>query len=129
MILVTRQEKETLDKVGLLRYRRTGLNPQEPNFRVVNKDHSSRSKHYYVVEEPEILAFLHMYDGLNLQKIRKDQLEILKSKGLVSEDNIQHPNEYKVKATVYVDPEGQIRCKKISSYMFALNIWKNKKDK
>ena len=124
MILISRREKDDLDRVGLLKYKKDGLNPQEPNFRVVNKLHSGRSKHYYVVEEPEILAFLQMYDTLNLQKIRKDQLEILKTKGLVAESNIQNPDEYKPKATVYISSDGQIRCKKISSYMFALNIWK-----
>ena len=125
MIQITKLQKQELDAVGLLKYRKTGMNPQDPNFVVINKEHVGRNKHYYVTETTEILAYLERYERLNLQKIRPNQLKQLIKEGLVNEElNVQHPGEYKPAATVWIDSQGQIRCKKIAAYLLAVGIWK-----
>lgn len=60
MIKITKLQKEALEKAGLIKYRKTknGLEIQSPNIYVANKEHLSRSKTYYVVEEPKIMKFL-----------------------------------------------------------------------
>lgn len=127
MIQISRLQRKKLDEVGLINYKKVGLHPQDPNLVVVNKEHLSRDKTYYVVETKEILLFLQMYDGLDLQRIRPDQLQILLDANLVNEEKIQRPGEYKPGATVFQDDGGQYRCKKITNYMLALGLWKNAK--
>ena len=75
MILITKNERKALDEVGLLKYKRTGFNPQDQNFQVVNREHVGRDKSIYVTEEPEIMAFLGHYENLNLQKISESQVK------------------------------------------------------
>ena len=126
MILIPRNDKERLDKVGLLKYKKIGPNPQDPNFVVINKEHMSRNKRYYVVETPEIMAFLQKYEGLNLQKIKKSQLDNLIEKKYVSPEQIQHPNEYRPNAIVFIADDGVIRIKKIARIMIELGYWKTR---
>ena len=126
MILISRSDRERLDNVGLLKYKKIGPNPQDPNFVVINKEHMSRNKRYYVVETPEIMAFLQKYDNLNLQKIKQNQLDGLLEKKMVSVDQIQHPGEYKPNAIVFVSDEGIIRIKKIARSRIELGYWKTR---
>lgn len=130
MIKISRSEKDALEAVGLLKFKRkTNYSYEDANFAIVNKTHKGKNKHYYVVELPEILLFLGRFESLNLQKIREDQLQILIQNNLITENNIQHAGEYKPEATVFIDSVGQIRCKKITEYMIAMNIWrKNNKE-
>lgn len=60
MIRITKTQKEKLEKAGLIKYRivKNGIEVQSANLYVANKEHMSRSKTYYVVEEPKIMAFL-----------------------------------------------------------------------
>ena len=124
MVLISREERKELEKFGLLKYKRVGFHPQDPNFVVVNKEHVGRDKTIYVAEEYDIMAFLQKYDGLNLQKIRKEQVQELKDMGLIKDENIQEPHTYKKGAFIYLDDFGQYRMKKITDLMIALGIWK-----
>ena len=71
MIRITKSEKEALENAGLIRYRKVkeGIEIQSPNIYVANREHLSRSKTYYVVEEPKIMKFL----GLWVDKPRKNK--------------------------------------------------------
>ena len=127
MILITKYERAALDKVGLLKYKKTGINAQDQNFVVVNKEHMSRDKSYYVVESPEVMLFLGHYENLNLQKIRKDQLKTLQDKNMLHEGNMQKWGTYVPNAIAFEDAYGQWRIKRITNLMLALNIWKSNK--
>ena len=127
MIQISRFQRDELDRVGLLKYKRTGYNAQDQNFVVVNREHVGRNKTYYVVETPEVLLFLQQYDTLNLQRLRPDQLQRLKDDKLVKESQIQYPGEYKPAAFVFVNDAKEIRMKKIATLMIHLGIWKSNK--
>ena len=127
MILITKDERAALDNVGLLKYKKTGINAQDQNFVVVNKEHMSRDKSYYVVESPEVMLFLGHYENLNLQKVRKDQLKTLQDKKMLHEGNMQKWGTYVPNAIAFEDAYGQWRIKKITNLMLALNIWKSNK--
>lgn len=60
MIKITKSQKEALENAGLIRYRKVkdGVEIQSPNLYVANREHMSRSKTYYVVEEAKIMKFL-----------------------------------------------------------------------
>ena len=124
MVKITKKEREELEKYGLLKHKKVGFHPQDPNFVVVNKEHMGRDKTVYVAEEPYIMAFLQKYDGLNLQKIRPDQLKILQEAGLIKDNDIQLPHTYNPRALVYLDDYGQYRMKKVTDLMLMLVIWK-----
>ena len=126
MIAVSKMERKKLEEVGLLRSKRTGLDPQEANYVIANKFHKSRTKKCYVTEEPDILLFLQKYDKLNLQKVKPYQIKKLKDMGLLTDNQIQLPGEYKPGALAFQDNEGQWRIRKNASLMTALQIWKNK---
>ena len=127
MILITKDERAALDKVGLLKYKKTGINAQDQNFVVVNKEHMSRDKSYYVVESPEVMLFLGHYENLNLLKVRKDQLKTLEDKKMLHEGNMQKWGTYVPNAIAFEDAYGQWRIKRITNLMLALNIWKSNK--
>lgn len=127
MILITKDQRAALDKVGLLKYKRTGINAQDQNFVVVNKEHMSRDKGYYVVESPEVMLFLGYYENLNLQKIRNDQLKTLQDKKMLHDGNMQKWGTYVPNALAFEDAYGQWRIKKVTNLMLALNIWKSNK--
>lgn len=126
MILISKQEREALDKAGILQYHRKLKNGgfNDANFVVVNRQHNGRTKHTYVTELPEVLAFLGKYDSMNLQKITNEQLEVLKKDKLVTDKTIQKWGEYNPDATVYIDEDGCPRIKKVTSYMKKLGYWK-----
>lgn len=66
MIRISKSEKEALEKAGLIKYRNTTKDGSEispPNIYVANREHMSRSKTYYVVEEPKIMRFLGLAVG------------------------------------------------------------------
>ena len=90
MILITKNERKALDEVGLLKYKRTGYNPQDQNFQVVNREHCGRDKSIYVTEEPEIMAFLGRYENLNLQKINESQVNQLKTGRFLNETIVKN---------------------------------------
>ena len=128
MIRVSKTIRQELEEVGLIRYRKEGVRASDANLVVANREHVGKNaKSYYVVEEPEILLFLQRYETLNLQKLRPDQVQMLKEKGIINEENIQYPREYKPSAIAFVDDRGQYRCKRIASIMLALGYWKAKK--
>lgn len=60
MIKITKSQKEALENAGLIRYRKVkdGIEIQSPNIYVANREHMSRAKTYYVVEETKIMKFL-----------------------------------------------------------------------
>lgn len=60
MIKITKSQKEALEKAGLIRYRKVkeGIEIESPNIYVANREHMSRSKTYYIVEETKIMKFL-----------------------------------------------------------------------
>jgi hypothetical protein len=127
MILIDKFERQALDKVGLLKYRKTGRNPQDQNFQVVNKEHCGRNKRTYVAEEPEVMAFLGHYESLNLQKINETQYKQLVTGGLLTPENSQKWRTYVPNAIAYEDKDGQWRIKKVTKLMLFLGIWKNNK--
>lgn len=63
MIKITKSQREALEKAGLIRYRKVknGIEVQAPNIYVANREHLSRSKCYYVVEEAKIMKFLGLW--------------------------------------------------------------------
>ena len=127
MILITKDERAALDNVGLLKYKKTGINAQDQNFVVVNKEHMSRDKSYYVVESPEVMLFLGHYENLNLQKVRKDQLKTLQDKKMLHDGNMQKWGTYVPNAIAFEDAYGQWRIKRITNLMLTLGIWKSNK--
>ena len=129
MILITKNERKALDEVGLLRYKRTGFNPQDQNFQVVNREHVGRDKSIYVTEEPEIMAFLGKYDNLNLQKITESQINQLVSANMLNDNNMQKWGTYVPNAIAFEDREGQWRVKKITKILLYLGIWKSSRAK
>lgn len=124
MLKISRAVRDELEKVGILRFKKNGEFPEEQNFVVTNKQHRSRDKSYYVVEEQDVLLYLEKYDGLNLQMITPTQLKKLQELKLINDSKIQHPHEYKPNAIAYIDSTGQCRIKKVTNIMIALGIWK-----
>lgn len=129
MIKVSKYERKELERVGLLKDRRVGLNPQDANYTVTNREHVGRDKTIYVAEEPEIMLFLGKYDELNLQRISTAQYKKLTDKKILTNENTQFWGEYKVNAICFQDSYGVYRCKKISKIMLELGIWSNNKTK
>lgn len=132
MIRITKQERDALEKVGLIRFRKQYGNKivQDSNLVITNKDHVGKnSKTYYIVEEPTLMKFLGYYDGLNLQRINDSQFELLVEKGLLTEDKIQHWGEYKSNAVCYENQFGERRIVKVTQLMLALGLWKTNKGK
>ncbi len=127
MILITKSERQALDNVGLLKYKRTGYNPQDQNFQVVNREHCGRDKSIYVTEEPEIMAFLGRYENLNLQRVNDGQVKQLVSGGFLNDNNMQKWGTYVPNAIAFEDREGQWRIKKVTKLMLFLEIWKSNK--
>ena len=127
MILITKSERQALDNVGLLKYKRTGYNPQDQNFQVVNREHCGRDKSIYVTEEPEIMAFLGRYENLNLQRVNDGQVKQLVSGGFLNDNNMQKWGTYVPNAIAFEDREGQWRIKKVTKLMLYLGIWKSNK--
>lgn len=58
--LITKQQMDNLRTAGLIKDKKVKDKRviQEPNYYVANKEHMSRSKSYYIVEEPKIMQFL-----------------------------------------------------------------------
>ena len=129
MFPISKYERNKLDSVGLIQYRRVGRNPQDANITIANREHVSRDKTDYVVdtERHEIKKFLGYFEDCNMQKISNAQLKRLVDGAKATDVNIQQDGEYKEKAFIYVRPDGTILMDKISEYMIFLNIWKNRK--
>ena len=127
MILITKSERKALDSVGLLKYKKTGFNPQDQNFQVVNREHCGRDKSIYVTEEPEIMAFLGRYENLNLQRVNDGQVKQLVSGGFLNDNNMQKWGTYVPNAIAFEDRDGQWRIKKVTKLMLFLGIWKSNK--
>ena len=58
MIKISKNERNNLKRVGLLKERKIGFNRQDANYTVANREHVGRDKTIYVTEEPEIMLFL-----------------------------------------------------------------------
>ena len=71
MIKISKSQREALENAGLIRYRKVkdGIETESPNIYVANREHLSRSKAYYVVEEPKIMKFL----GLWVERPKKNK--------------------------------------------------------
>lgn len=129
MIKITNSERKSLERVGLLKHKKTGFRTSDPNFYVANKEHTGRNKHTYIVETPEVMKFLGYYDGMNLQRINEKQFELLYENGYVNDKNIQKWGEYNPKAICYENAFGEYRVIKITSIMLFLGLWKDNKRK
>ncbi len=129
MVKITKTEREALERVGLLRHKRTGYNACDPSFYVANKEHTGRNKHTYIVESPEVMKFLGRYEDQNLQRINEKQYESLCEAGLITEENTQYWGKYNPKAICYQNQFGEFRIAKITSLMMHLGLWKDNKRK
>ena len=71
MIKISKSQRDALENAGLIRYRKVkdGIETESPNIYVANREHLSRSKAYYVVEEPKIMKFL----GLWVERPKKNK--------------------------------------------------------
>lgn len=92
--------------MGLLKPRKTGRNPEEPNFRVANKGHKSRAKTYYVVMDWTIMRALGYFKETNCQEITKEQYDKLISVGLITEEDVQTYYKFVPKAKAYAWIDG-----------------------
>lgn len=129
MIPITQQQRKDLEAVGLFKHRRSGLHPQDSNFQITNKEHPSRAKTYYIVEEGETMRFLQYWDKCNnIQRIMPYHLESLKQQGLVNDDKIQKPKTYVPNALIYIANNGDIYMERATKLMIALGFWKSKID-
>ena len=63
MIKISKGQREALENAGLIRYRKVknGIEVQSPNIYIASREHLSRSKTCYVVEEPKIMKFLGLW--------------------------------------------------------------------
>lgn len=133
MIKISKNERNFLEDVGLIRYRKTnknGIITQDANLVVCNKEHVGKNaKTYYVVETFEILAFLGKFSEINVQKITATQLDILKNKGYATDKNIQTWGTYIPGALVYQDADGQYYVRKIAKILLDSGIWSNSRSK
>lgn len=125
MIPVSKQERKDLERVGLLRYRKTGHNPQDQNFTVTNRNGRSAAKTIYVTESYGILAFLGRWEALNLMLIWPNQLQRLKDQGVIKENQVQEWGTYNPRALAFIDRDGQCRVKK--TYEIRQALGKTKK--
>ena len=108
MVLINKYDKMKLEKVGLWRHKREGRNSQESNFTVCNKDHNSRAKTYYIVEELETMRFLGMWDKSNVVKINLNQFNKLKELNILNEKNIQQYSTYIPNARCFISNNNDI---------------------
>ena len=124
MIKISKNERNNLKRVGLLKERKIGFNRQDANYTVANREHVSRDKTIYVTEEPEIMLFLGFYENQNLQIISKRQYDQGITNKLFNESQVQKWGEYNPNAIVFVDYAGRYRVKRIAKIMIGLGIWK-----
>lgn len=129
MIKISKSERDNLKRVGLLKDRKIGMNRQDANYTVANREHVGRDKTIYVTEEPEIMLFLGHYEGMNLQKINTKQYKQLTDKGILSGDNTQRWGTYVPGAVAFEDNIGNWRCKKVTKIMLELGLWSNSKSR
>lgn len=129
MIKISKNERNNLKRVGLLKERKIGFNRQDANYTVANREHVSRDKTIYVTEEPEIMLFLGHYEGMNLQKINSKQYKQLVDKGILTGENTQRWGTYVPAAVAFEDASGGWRCKKVTKIMLELGLWSNSKSR
>ena len=120
MILINKFDKKRLEKVGLWKHARKGKFSQESNFSVCNKQHNSRAKTYYVVEDIETMRFLEFWEKSNVIHISQKQFEDLKNKKIINENHIQHYDEYKVGAKCFIARNGEIYVAREKRIVLAL---------
>jgi hypothetical protein len=108
MVLINKYDKMKLEKVGLWKHQRTGKNSQDSNFTVCNKDHNSRAKTYYVVEELEVMRFLGIWDKSDVIKINQTQFDKLKELNFLNDKNIQKYNTYIPYAKCFISNTNEI---------------------
>lgn len=120
MTLINKFDKKRLEKVGLWKHKREGRYSQESNFSVCNKQHNSRAKTYYIVENADVMRFLEMWDKANVKQISSQQLEELKEKNIVTEKNIQRYNEYIEDAKCFIANNGDIYVAREKKILLAL---------
>lgn len=75
MIKISHAQKKELEAAGLIRYRKVknGIEIQNSNLYVANREHLSRSKSYYVVEEAKIMKFLGLWKDTNYKNKPKNK--------------------------------------------------------
>lgn len=129
MIKISKSERDNLKRVGLLKDRRIGMNGQDANYTVANREHVGRDKTIYVTEEPEIMLFLGHYENLNLQKINAKQYKQLVDKGILNSNNTQYWGTFVPNAVAFEDATGGWRCKKVTKIMLELGLWSNSKSR
>lgn len=129
MIKISKSERDNLKRVGLLKDRRIGMNGQDANYTVANREHVGRDKTIYVTEEPEIMLFLGHYENMNLQKINAKQYKQLVDKGILNGNNTQYWGTFVPNAVAFEDATGGWRCKKVTKIMLELGLWSNSKSR
>lgn len=120
MILINKIDKKRLEKVGLWKHKRQGKFAQESNFSVCNKQHNSRAKTYYIVENEDVMRFLGIWDKSNVIQITHQQFENLKKKKIINENNIQKYDEYIVGAKCFIANSGDIYVARDKKILLAL---------
>lgn len=120
MVLINKIDKEKLEKVGLWKHKRQGKFAQESNFSVCNKQHNSRAKTYYIVENEEVMRFLGMWEKSNVVQISLQQFEELKRKKIIDENNIQRYNEYVIGAKCFIANDGNVYVAREKKMLLAL---------
>ena len=106
MEAISRTEVERLRKLGLLKTKKAGRNPQEANFYVANKKHKSRAKTHYVVMDWTLMRALGKFEESNCQQITEEQFEKLLNVGLIAEDEVQTYYKVVPKAKAYAWIDG-----------------------
>ena len=122
MELINKYDKKRLEKVGLWKHKRNGRHSQESNFSVCNKQHNSRAKTYYVVEDPEIMRFLGIWEKGNVVKINQEQFKKLQELKILHEKNIQKYNTYIPYAKCFISNTGDIYISREKKILSALGI-------
>ena len=129
MIRISKLERDALDAVGLIRYRKVknGKITDDATLKVCNREHVGKNvKTYYVTESFEVLAFLGKLEGLNLQKINSYQMRQLEKTGYVTEANKQYFGTYVPDAVVYQDENLEWWAKKNPKMLIDAGIWKER---
>ena len=125
MLPISRSERDKLEKIGLLKSKRDGISVQDPNYSIANR-RSSKSKTYFLVENPTEMRFLGYFIDNGICKISKNQYDFLIKEGSIEEDKIQIEGTYVPQALCYYWGENNIWVVKDQKIMIKLGYWKIK---
>lgn len=126
MKIINAYDRDRLESVGLLQFKQTGLNRQDPNFRVANKEHVGRAKTFYITETTAILRFLGCWESAHVYNITPTQLEDLKTAKLVTDSTIQQYDTYNPIGNCFIDNDGKIYVAREYKILNFLDVWRKK---